>query len=56
MVENYQGNRVAAVAKALGSEEKAQVDLRVKETENENNQQAILRLLDELADLADGSS
>jgi len=31
-----------------------QVDLRDKETENENNQQAILRLLDELADLADG--
>jgi len=31
-----------------------QVDLRVKETENENQQQAILRLLDELADLADG--
>jgi twitching motility protein PilJ len=31
-----------------------QSDLRVKETENETNQQAILRLLDELADLADG--
>lgn len=31
-----------------------QVDLKLKETENENNQQAILRLLDELADLADG--
>jgi len=31
-----------------------QVDLRVKESENDNNQQAILRLLDELADLADG--
>jgi len=31
-----------------------QVDLRVKEEENEGNQQAILRLLDELADLADG--
>jgi len=31
-----------------------QSDLRVKENENETNQQAILRLLDELADLADG--
>lgn len=31
-----------------------QADLRIKETENETNQQAILRLLDELADLADG--
>jgi twitching motility protein PilJ len=31
-----------------------QLDLLTKEAENENNQQAILRLLDELADLADG--
>lgn len=31
-----------------------QADLRIKETESETNQQAILRLLDELADLADG--
>lgn len=31
-----------------------QSDLRQKEAENENNQQAILRLLDELANLADG--
>jgi twitching motility protein PilJ len=31
-----------------------QVDLQTKENENETNQQAILRLLDELANLADG--
>jgi len=45
---------VIIAALALLRYRATQADLRVKETENETNQQAILRLLDELADLADG--